>query len=185
MIVVIKILCMKKNLVLLLSLFSVGSMLFTACSDDDNVVPQPALTDADRNFMVQASYTNYAEVELGKIADSLSTTDSVKAFAQMTMTHHTAAQSDLVALSNNWSVSIPLRPDSASLALKTQLLLLKGYLLDTTYVNAQIRGHQVAAALYQYAADSSKVASVRSYANKYLPTIKAHLEAAQRIQLTQ
>lgn len=178
---VLKILCMKKRSLILLCGLLANAVLFTACNDDDDDMVTPPVTERDKAFMVQASYGNYNEVELAALADSISTNDSIDVFADMMLTDHQASQADLVALSNNWNVSIPHSPDSLHLAQRAQLLLLTGYSFDTAYIRGQIRDHEQAVALFQFAADSSKVGSVRTYASKYLPKVRMHLEHAQRI----
>lgn len=169
-----------RSLILLVGLLG-NVVFFTACDNNDDDVPTPPLSEQDEAFMVGASYGNYNEVELAALADSISTNDSIDVFADMMLTEHQASQADLIALANNWNVNIPLSPDSAHLAIKAQLLLLTGYSFDTAYIRGQIKDHEHAVALFQFAADSSKVGSVRAYASKYLPKIRMHLEHAQRI----
>lgn len=172
---------MKKNFILLFGLFASSIMLFTACSNEE-IAPENPLTQEDEDFMLQAARLNLAAVELGKVADSISTRDSVRNFGTMMMEYYTLAQNDLISLSNNWSVTIPATPDSATLAMRQRLMLLTGTAFDTTYINAQVTGHQAAVAMYQLRVDSTKVATVRSYATKHLPTLRNHLETALRIQ---
>lgn len=169
---------MKTGIMILLC-----AIAFVSCNNDNDIV-SPPLTEQDQAFMVQASYGNYNEVELAALADSISTNDSVNVFADMMLTDHQAAQSDLIALANNWNVNIPQSPDSLHIAMKQQLMLLTGLNFDTAYIHGQIRDHEQAVALYQFAADSSRVGSVRTYASKHLPKIRMHLEHAQRISLS-
>lgn len=171
---------MKTGSLILVCGLLANVVLSGSCNNDDDVV-LPPLTEQDREFMVQASYGNYNEVELAAVADSISTNDSVNVFAEMMLTDHQEVQNDLVALAGNWSVDIPQTPDSLHLAKKQELLLLTGFSFDTAYMRSQVMGHEQAVAMYQFAADSSNVGSVRTFASKHLPAIRLHLEHAQRI----
>ncbi|TWV93332.1 hypothetical protein FEF09_27290 [Chitinophaga pinensis] len=57
--------------------------LLTACSDDEDEIDNPIVSDRDENFMIQASYGNWGEVSMGKLADSLSADAGVKMFGQL------------------------------------------------------------------------------------------------------
>jgi len=157
-----------------------------ACSDDDDDNQLPTVSTKDQNIMTQASFGNIAEVEVGKVADSISATTEVKEFGQMMITDHTTAQQDLQQLANAWFVDIPQEPDSMHKAKKQQLMMMSGHMFDTAYINAQIMDHQATISLLEMAADESDQQAIRDYANKYLPKVRMHLEHAQMIasQLT-
>jgi putative membrane protein len=157
------------------------ALLVLACNDDDNE-PQLSLSAFDRTFITEASYGNHAEADLGKVADSISTNDSVSMFGEMMATDHLTAQADLSVIARNWNVNPPQSPDSAHLAMKQQLLTMTGVRFDTAYMNGQIMDHEKAAALYRMAIDSTKISSLRNYASKYLPRIEMHLDHARRIR---
>lgn len=166
-----------RNLLCTVCLIAAFAALY-ACSDDDN--PTPPLSPKDWTIMEQASYGNIAEIEMGKVADAISATDSVKQFGQMMIADHTIAQKDLQGIANMFSVDIPQTPDSLHAAKKQQLMMMSGYMFDTAYINGQIKDHQATIALLEMAAISEQKA-LQDYANKYLPKVKMHLEHAQSI----
>lgn len=151
-----------------------------ACSDDDDD-DTPSLSARDQTILEQASYGNIAEIEMGKVADSISTTTAVKDFGKMMISDHTTAQEDLQQIANRWFVNIPQTPDSLHMAKKQQLMMMSGYMFDTAYINGQIKDHQATIALLEMAEDSSNQESIRDYAEKYLPKVRMHLEHAQAI----
>jgi putative membrane protein len=156
---------------------------FVACSDDDNNNTSPTLSQRDQTFMTMASYGNLSEIAMGKVADSISTDDSVKMFGQMMMTDHGTAQAELQTMGMTWSMNLPTGPDSMHLAKKQQLMGMTGYMFDTAYIASQIKDHQTTIALFQMAIDSSNQQQLKSYAAKYLPAIKMHLAKADSIML--
>ncbi|WP_343703829.1 DUF4142 domain-containing protein [Chitinophaga sp.] len=165
-----------------MQLLVAAALMAVSCGGEGPGVNPPVLTEHDRTFAIEASYGNYAEADLGTVADTISTNDSVSAFARMMVADHNAAQTELENITSAWPVNLPEGPDSLHRALKQQLLTLQGLQFDTTYMNAQITDHERAVALYQKAADSSRVGALRAYAAKYLPGIRMHLEQARTMR---
>lgn len=126
---------MRRKHILLTACLLLSTFAFTACDDDDDDVNQPGVSERDQAFIMQASYGNRAEIEFGKLADSLSTTDSVKVFGQMMSEDHSTAQEELESLADDWDVHTPDTPDSVHLAIKQQLMLMTGHMFDTAYIN--------------------------------------------------
>ena len=72
--------------------FIAGFLLVACNKDDDN---DENTNTQDQTFVMQAAMSNRAEVDLGTLASTKATNSSVKAFAQMMVTEHSTAQSDL------------------------------------------------------------------------------------------
>lgn len=162
-----------------------SALFFAACSDDDDDdIGNPIISEEDKSFMVQASYGNIAEVEMGRVADSISTDGGIKMFGQMMVQDHTTAQEEMADMGDTWEVDLPQQPDSAHIAMEQHLMTLSGYTFDTTYINGQIKDHQHTIALLESMANSADLQQLRDYANKYLPKVRMHLEKADSIKLT-
>jgi putative membrane protein len=151
----------------------------SACKDDDE--NPPSISGKDQTIMEEISYGNIAEIEMGKVADSISPTPDVKAFGRMMIEDHTVAQTELEQMASRWSLDLPQTPDSLHRAKKQQLMMMSGHAFDTAYIAGQIKDHQATIALLEMAANNSGQQSIRDYANKYLPKVKMHLEHAQEI----
>jgi putative membrane protein len=156
---------------------------FSACSDDDDIIDNPQVSDHDKNFMIQASYGNWGEVDMGKLADSISVDAGVKMFGQHMQQDHSTAQSELYGIADEWDVDVPDTPDSLHIALKQQMGLMRGHTFDTAYINGQIKDHEKTIALFEDAAANSNQQRLKDYANKHLPTIKMHKAMADTIAL--
>lgn len=162
-----------------------NALFFAACSDDDdNGIDNPVISDRDKNFMVNASYGNHAEVDMGAAADSVSADNGVSMYGQLMIADHTTAQAELDDIGNAWIVDLPDTPDTTHIRLKQQLLTMTGYSFDTAYIHGQIRDHQKTIALFEDAAINSDQQRLKDYANKYLPKVRMHLQMADSIAMT-
>ena len=87
----------KRNLKLMKKIFcwafAILGVVCSACDDDDN---DPKLQETDRTFIINASEGNLAEIELGQLAVTKSTTPGVKEFGQMMVTEHQTAWDELL-----------------------------------------------------------------------------------------
>lgn len=160
------------------------SLSFSSCKDDDDDenTNQPATTNVDRDFMVNVALGNLAEIELGQIAATRGTLDTVKAYGRMMVADHTVAHNELKTLANNEQVTLPTTMDTMHLALKLKLETLSGRQFDSVYVNSQVMDHTKTKAIFETEINAGKDPEVKAYANKNLPHINMHLQAANYIK---
>lgn len=149
----------------------------TACSKSDD----SSLNDTDRNFMVQAGYSNFNEIDAGTLAGTKGSKDSVKMYGTMMVSDHTTANTELHAVADPRGVTLPSGPDAAHVAIKQQLMAMSGNMFDTAYINGQVRDHQATVALFNNEIANGKDATVKNLASTKLPTIQAHLTLASTI----
>lgn len=169
----------KSLIMKFISIFFSTLLCFSACSNDDD---NSSLNATDRDFMVQASYSNEAEISAGSIAASKGSADSITMFGQMMVIDHGKAESSLDSLANALSVEIPSTPDTAHIAKAAVLQTLSGYTFDTAYINAQVIDHSATIAIFQKEISAGNNTQVKAFANKNLPIIQMHFEEAQSIQ---
>jgi len=150
-----------------------------ACHKDDN---NNSVNATDRDFMVNASYGNVAEVDAGQLAISKGSTAAVRNFGQMMINDHSTAQAELNSLGSQYNVSLPTTPDQAHQAMKQQLMNLTGTAFDSTYISAQVTDHQNTVQLFQNEIDNGNNSSIKAYATKYLPAIQMHLHTADSLR---
>jgi len=169
-----------KKMTLFSALLLATTFAITSCNDneDDDVSPN----DTDRNFMSKAGYANRNEVDFAQLALSKSSNDSVKNFAQMMITDHTAGIAGLDTLGTKFSFSLPTTIDSVHAAMKTQLSALSGYRFDTAYMNGQIKDHTATIDLFQNELSQGRNPDVRGYASRNLPHIQLHKQRADSIR---
>lgn len=132
-----------------------------------------------QDFVDRASESGIAEVEAGKLAEKKAQHPEVKAFAEMMVKDHTAANAELKQLAGELKLKTA---DDASLMeqAKAKLLEMRDDSFDKAYANNQVKAHQEAVELYRQAAQSDQ-AQLRTFAQKTLPKLQAHLEHAERL----
>jgi len=138
-------------------------------------------TDSPEDFMEAAAQGGMAEVELSKIALQKSQNAEIKKFAQMMVTDHTKAGTELKALAATKKITLPTDLGSH----QDDLDDLKGAEttnFDREYVDTMVSNHESTVAAFQEQADKSADAEVKAFAAKTLPTLKMHLEMIKGIQ---
>ena len=144
-----------------------------------------------------------AEVQLGKVAAERGQDPDVKAFGQMMVKDHTAANDELKQVVSQAGGQLPTQLDVKHRELADRLMKLQGEEFDREYIKAMIEGHEdVADHLLRQVGwigtstrDESGVpvavgtsgsasgdTSVRFWAMKTLPVVQQHLQRAREIQ---
>ncbi|MBO9703142.1 MAG: DUF4142 domain-containing protein [Sporocytophaga sp.] len=176
--------CSPKRLSMLLIL-ALASSLGCKKDDDDNTPPPQqvqTLSVTDTVFINNASLSNLAEIDLGQLAATKASDDSIKAFGAFMVNEHTLAQNDLKTLAAQKNVTIPQELDSLHKAIKQQLQVLNGYQFDSLYISTQVVDHQKAQQIFNTEINSGQDQDVINYANKYLPHINEHLQKATQLK---
>ncbi|RYY64997.1 MAG: DUF4142 domain-containing protein [Chitinophagaceae bacterium] len=176
---------MKKGKILFLA--SALTLTLTACDKDDdegnnNNNGTETSNTQDVNFALQASFANQAEIAAGNIASQRATNAGVMSFAQMMVTDHSTAQTQLQTAANNARLSI--NADTSSFAaVRQQLLALSGRAFDSTYITMQVAGHQATLAQLQAEANNGASPSLKAYATQQIPHVTEHLRVADSLRL--
>lgn len=134
------------------------------------------------NFWTTAAQGGMAEVELGKLAASKATNAEVKQFAQMMVTDHTKANTELKTLAAKKNVVLPTEVSSSHKSLMEDLNKKTGVDFDKAYVDAMVDDHEEDVEFFQDKSEDSSDADVKAFAAKTLPTLKMHLEKIKAIQ---
>jgi putative membrane protein len=166
--------------------FLMGStlaLLLTACKKDDTEDKLNANAQ-DQSFVTSANMSNSAEIRLGQLALSRSSNAGVKTFAQLMVTEHSQAQTDLGSVATGINVNVKDSIDAQHQMLMSRLDTLNGLAFDTVYINSQIKDHQANVTLFQSEVSAGSNQSVKDYASKYLPHIQMHLNMADSIRTT-
>lgn len=152
-----------------------------ACNkDDDN--NSDTLSDTDRTFMTNASYSNYAEVSAGSLAASQGNMSTVKSFGTMMVSDHTSAQADLVSIGTQvGKTDLPTGPDSAHQAMTHMLMMMSGRAFDSAYMKMQVIDHQKTIDLMNAEINNGREQRVKNYASAKLPTVQMHKRMADSI----
>ena len=148
-------------------------------------LPQAAVLAADKNpdaaFYKKAAEGGMAEVELGKLAQQKSASQSVKEFAAMMIDDHSAANEELKSIAATKDINWPSSPSIAQKATKTKLEMLSGATFDKSYIKGMIKDHEEDIEEFQKEADTGRDPEAKAFARSILPTLRAHLSKIQSI----
>jgi putative membrane protein len=148
------------------------------------MAPAP-LTDAGILAMLDAA--NQGEIDAGKIAESKATSAAVKSFAHDMVIAHTSMLNNTDVLAQRLGItpdataadSISQMNQAAAAALNAAP---KGAAFDSTYVAAQVAGHQYVLAFVKRAEAAAQNADLQSALTSAEPKVQAHLDRIQGIQ---
>jgi putative membrane protein len=138
-------------------------------------------TTAD--FVQKAAMSDMYEVEAGKIATQKGQSDAVKQFGQQMVDAHTKTTQELTTIvqQKNIKVELPTKLDTKHQKLIDDLNSASAQDFDKTYAKQQVDGHQAAVKLFKRYAARGDDADLKAFAEKTLPTIEHHLDAAKKL----
>jgi putative membrane protein len=139
--------------------------------------------DADRKFVMEATGSGLAEVNLSRMALKSAGRQEVKDFAQHMVTDHSKANDELLALINRKGLSAAAASTMPAphRALADRLASLSGEEFDKLYMQQMVKDHEDAVKLFETQSKSGQDADLKAFAAKTLPTIKMHLEMARKV----
>lgn len=149
-----------------------ASMFMISCDRNDS---DENINAQDRNFVNQITLSNRTEIALSNMAMTMATDPSVRNYAQMMVTEHTAAENDLRATTDN--LGIALASDSLNMMgtqMRTMLMGMSGRQFDSAYIVGQIALHDSTRMILQMQANSGASGPLRTYANNLLPRVDMH-----------
>jgi putative membrane protein len=155
----------------------------TATADSVNAVKDTTTTGAtgiavvgdDAKFAVDAANGGMTEIELSKLAVNQATNAKVKEFANMMVMDHGKAGEELKAIAATKNITLPDSISADSKKAWTDLSAKKGADFDKAYVDKMVSDHKATVDLFENASKNVKDSELKAFADKTLPTIKAHL----------
>lgn len=195
-----------------------------------------AATSDDQNFVQKAAASGRMEVEHGKMAASKAVNAQVKAFGNMLVKDHTAANQQLMSIAKKKNITIagsdrvvanqasPAGGSSTTATSDTKAggsrtttskttgttgasggvqttgeardrqamgsaaqhsepwMAASGAAFDRGFMEAQVKAHQEAIALFEAQANGGGDAELKAFAQKQLPALRNHLKQAQDLQ---
>ena len=137
---------------------------------------------SDEDFMKNVAAAGTAEIELSKVAATKSTNSEIKKFAQMMITDHTKAGTELKALAVKKNVTLPTDMDSSHKSDLDDLKTETGADFDRDYVENMLGDHEKAVSDFQSKSKNATDPEVKAFVDKTLPTLQKHLDAIKAIQ---
>jgi putative membrane protein len=141
-----------------------------------------ALPPADADFVTKAAEGGQFEVQVAKLAVDKATDPAVKAFAQMLVEDHQAANDKLRQIASSHGVALPAALPEAKKKELEQLGKLSGPEFDRRFVKMiGIGDHRHDIGEFEKAGQTAKSEDVKGFVQSSLPTLKKHLAAAEKL----
>jgi putative membrane protein len=135
---------------------------------------------AAQKFLTEAIEGNYAEVEMGKLAQQNGESGDVKSYGQMLVTDHSSANDKATQAAKQMNVNLPSGPNAKQKADYDKMAKMKGAAFDKMFAQHMVADHKKAIAAHQKASKKKDAAGM--YAADALPNLQKHLETAQSLQ---
>jgi putative membrane protein len=135
---------------------------------------------ASQKFIKSAIQGNYAEVDVGNLAQEKSTNDAVKQYGAMLVRDHGQANEKAKQVASQLNVSPPTGASVTQKANYLRLKALSGATFDRAFVRDMVKDHQ--ADIKMYRNEARKQDPAGNLAKETLPTLQHHLEVAQQLQ---
>ncbi|MGB8479094.1 MAG: DUF4142 domain-containing protein [Acidobacteriaceae bacterium] len=141
------------------------------------------LSGTDKSFLNKTARANNYEIQAGKLAQSMSTNDAYKTYAQMMIDDHTQAAQQLEAAVSQADPSFQL-PTDVSPADQTKLDTLKNAknYFDVKYRQQMIQSHATLHSFFQdYLQGANNNASIKGVISNLQPVVQKHWDAAKKL----
>lgn len=140
------------------------------------------MSDDDMEFAKMASMGNAAEIKTARLAMERSNSPEIKKYAKMIIKDHTKAGKELQKIAMRSNMAQPNALNDEQMEEYNKLQAATGADFNKMYVeNAGLEDHQKTIDLFQKEAENGENAALKAFAMKTLPTLKEHLQMAQKL----
>jgi putative membrane protein len=140
------------------------------------------VSNEEKEFVVQAGEGGLAEVRQSEVARQKATNDEVKAFAERMVADHGKANEELQQLATNKGLVVPTALNEQHQKAVEHLQGLSGREFDRAYMMHMVEDHQKVVALFENAEKTAQDAELKAWISGKLPTLREHLQHAQKTQ---
>ncbi|MCE9520712.1 MAG: DUF4142 domain-containing protein [Verrucomicrobia bacterium] len=139
------------------------------------------LDATDVAFVKHAAASGMAEVRVAGLGVQKADNTEVKTFAEMLVTDHTQVNTDLKKLASTKGVELSavIEPDHA--AAFQALEKFSGPEFDKQFLAGIISDHKTCISSFEDASKNAKDGDVKAFADKMIPTLKAHQAKAEEL----
>ena len=139
-----------------------------------------AADPADQHFIKESIQGNLAEVKVGDLAREKGVSQGVKDFGATLAKDHGSANDKAKQTAEALGVTPPTAPAPKQKAMYQELSALSGEKFDQHFIQGMVKDHKEDIAKFEKEAQGS--GPVADYAKEILPTLRKHLEIAERLE---
>lgn len=138
-----------------------------------------AASAQDTTWAQSNAQTDLAEIAIGQIAESRALHAATKSMAQVTMSDHEKALTELKAVASQEGITLPTAPNATQQAQAAELKSVPASEFDVTYDSTQIKGHELSIGQTNSEIADGSSTAVKKFASVYLPVAEKHLKMAE------
>ena len=142
------------------------------------------LSHKDFKFLEDASRGGMEEVQLGQLATQKAANPAVRDFGQRMVNDHNKANDELRQLSAQKGAALPTQISHLENFRVEHLQKLSGADFDQAYVKDMVKDHRKDVKDFESAAKDLSDPDLRAWAQKTLPVLQQHLQAAENLEAT-
>jgi putative membrane protein len=134
---------------------------------------------ASQKFLKEAIEGNFAEVQMGQLAQKQGNSDGVRSFGQMLEKDHSDANKKAVDVANSVGMTPPTEPSKKQKADYDKMSKMSGAQFDKAFAAHMVADHKKDIKEYERASKLKDAAG--PYAAETVPVLRKHLDAAQAL----
>jgi putative membrane protein len=131
-------------------------------------------------FLKKAIQGNFAEIEMGKLAQQNGQNENVKKFGQMLNDDHSAANQKAIDAAKSMGMTPPDGPNAKQKAEYDKMSKMSGAQFDRDFANHMVADHEKDIAEYKKEAKQADAAG--EYAKAQIEVLQKHLQSAKSLK---
>jgi putative membrane protein len=131
-------------------------------------------------FLKKAIEGNYAEVEMGKLAQQNGQNEDVKKFGQMLNEDHSAANQKAIDAAKSMGITAPDGPSAKQKADYDKMSKMSGAQFDRSFATHMVADHEKEIAGYKK--ESKRADAAGEYAKEQIDVLQKHLQTAKSLK---
>ena len=135
---------------------------------------------ASETFLKKAIEGNYAEVNMGELAQKNGQSDGVKSFGKMLSTDHAAGNQKAMDAAKTMGMNPPSGPNAKEKDEYKKMSKLSGEKFDKMFARHMVKDHEKDIADYKKESKTKDAAG--EYASSQIDTLQKHLDAAKSLE---
>jgi putative membrane protein len=147
---------------------------------DQAVADATKPSHADTKFMKESAVGGLLEVQLGQLAKQNSVSESIQQFGRQMVNDHGKANEELKSLAAAEGITLPSQLDAKHTKQLQRLQKLVSPEFDREYMKMMLEDHKKDIKAFQHEAQKGDDPEVKAYAQRTLPTLRAHLSMVQQ-----
>lgn len=159
----------------------------TSSQDNTDQIAKPTVDSALVNapntdeFAQKAAIGGMMEIESSARMIKHTENPDIQTLATMMVKDHGAANAELKAIAKKEKLSLPQTLPREKLDILNKLDTMQEEARNREYAALMVKEHNEAVALFTTASESNGNAALKAFAQKHLPTLKAHLEHTESV----